>query len=62
MGLLTIGGQEEISSILLRQPADFVDFLLNLQAFQVVKLGLVALKGAVNIVLPPTVRLVLTLQ
>lgn len=62
MCLLTIGGQEEIGGILLWQPTDFVDLLLNFQAFQVVKLGLVALKGAVNIVLPPTVRLVLTLQ
>lgn len=48
--------------ILLREPFDLVDLLLDLQALQVVKLGLVALEGAVHIVLTLAVRRVLTLQ
>ena len=59
---LAIGGEEEAGSILLRQPADLVDLFLDFQAFQVVKLRLMALKGAVNIVLPPPVWLIFTLQ
>lgn len=59
---LAIGGEEEVGSILLRQPADLVDLFLNFQAFQVVKLRLMALKGAVNVVLSPSVWLVLTLK
>lgn len=62
MGLLTVGGEEKIRSILLRQPADLIDLLFDLQTFQVVELRLVALKGAVNIVLASPMRLVLTLQ
>lgn len=62
MGLLTVGGEEKIRGVLLRQPADLIDLLLDLQAFQVIKLGLVALKGAVNIVFASPMRLVLTLQ
>lgn len=60
--LLTICGQEELCSVLLRQPPDLVDLLLDLKALQVVKLRLVALEGAVNIVLPSPVGLVLTLK
>lgn len=52
----------EKGSILLRQPTDLVDLLLNFQAFQVIKFSLVALEGAVNIVLPSPLWLVLTLQ
>lgn len=48
---LTIGGQEEVCGVLLRQPSDLIDLLLNLQTLKVVKLGLMALKGAVDIVL-----------
>lgn len=51
----TICRQEEVGGVALRQPADFVDLLLDLQALQVVELGLVALEGAVHVVLrsPP---------
>jgi hypothetical protein len=59
---LTIGGEEEVGSVLLRQPSYLVDLLLDLQALQVVKLRLVALEGAVNIILPSPVGLVLTLK
>lgn len=59
---LTIGGQQRVGGVLLREPFDLVDFLLYLQAFQVVKLRLVALEGAVHIVLTLAVRCVLTLQ
>lgn len=48
---LTIGGEEKVSSVLLRQPSDLIDLLLNLQTFKVVEFGLMALKGAVHIVL-----------
>lgn len=48
---LTIGGEEKVSSVLLRQPSDLIDLLLNLQAFKVVEFGLMALEGAVHIVL-----------
>lgn len=48
---LTIGGQEELCSVLLRQPSDLIDLLLNLQTLKVVEFGLMALKGAVDIVL-----------
>jgi len=48
----TIGGEQEMSGILLRQPSDLVDLLLYLQALQVVKVRLVALERAVDIVLP----------
>lgn len=59
---LTVGGQQEVGGILLRKPFDLVDLLLNLQTLQVVKLRLVALECAVNIVLPSTLGLALTLQ
>lgn len=48
---LTIGGEEEVRGILLRQPSDLIDLLLNLQTLKVVKLRLVALECAVDIVL-----------
>lgn len=59
---LTVGGQQEVGGILLREPFDLVDLLLNLQTLQVVKLRLVALEGAVNIVLPSTLGLALALD
>lgn len=49
--VLTIGGEEEVCGILLRQPSDLIDLLLNLQTLKVVKLRLVALECAVDIVL-----------
>lgn len=61
-GLLTICRQKELCCILLRQPSNLVDLLLDLKAFQVVKLRLVALEGAVNIVLSSTLWLILTLK
>lgn len=58
---LTIGREEELSSILLRQPSDLIDLLLDLQTLKVVKLRLMALKGAVDIVLSLGERLSLAL-
>ena len=49
--LLTIGGEEEVCGVLLRQPSDLIDLLLDLQTLKVVELGLMALKGAVDIIL-----------
>lgn len=60
--LLTVGGEQEVGSILLRKPFDLVDLLLDLQTLQIVELRLVALECAVNIILPPTLRLTLTLR
>lgn len=37
--------------VLLRQPSDLIDLLLDLQTLKVVELGLMALKCAVDIVL-----------
>lgn len=54
---LTIGGEQEMCSILLWQPSDLVDLFLDLQTLQVVKVGLVALECAVDIVLPRIHRL-----
>lgn len=48
---LTVGGKEEVRGVLLWQPSDLIDLLLNLQTLKVVKLRLVALKCAVDIVL-----------
>lgn len=50
--LLTVGGEQEMCCVLLRQPSDLVDFFLYLQTLQVVKVRLVALERAVDIVLP----------
>jgi len=50
-GFPTIGGEEEVCGVLLRQPSDLIDLLLDLQTLKVVELGLMALKGAVHIVL-----------
>ena len=58
----TVGGQQKVGGVLLRQPSYLVDLLLNLQALQVVELGLVALEGAVNVVLASALWLALTLQ
>ena len=60
--LLTVGGEEEVCSVLLGQPSDLVDLLLDLQALQVVELWLVALEGAVHVVLPPPLGLALALH
>lgn len=51
LSLLTIGGEEEVCGVLLRQPSDLIDLLLDLQTLKVVELGLMALKCAVDIVL-----------
>lgn len=51
VGSLTVGGEEEVCGVLLRQPSDLIDFLLDLQTLKVVELGLMALEGAVDIVL-----------
>lgn len=59
---LTVSGEKEVCCILLGQPPYFVDLLLNLKTLQVVKLWLVALKCAVNVVLPSSLRLILTLD
>lgn len=48
---LTIGGKQEVCSVLLRQPSNLIDLLLNLQTLKIVEFGLMALKGAVDIVL-----------
>lgn len=54
---LTIGGEQEMCSILLWQPSDLVDLFFNLQALQVVKVWLMALECAIDIVLPRVHRL-----
>ena len=51
-----------MGGVLLRQPSDLVDLLLDLQTLQVVKLRLVALERAVDIVLSLGVWLCLTLE
>lgn len=48
---LTVGGEEKVGSVLLRQPSNLIDLLLNLQTLKVVKFRLMALKGAVHVVL-----------
>lgn len=48
---LTIGGEEEVCGVLLRQPSNLIDLLLDLQTLKVVEFGLMALKCAVDIVL-----------
>lgn len=58
----TVGGEQEIGCVLLREPSDLVDLLLDLQALQVIELRLVALEGAVDIVLSPAMGLVFALQ
>ena len=59
---LTVGGQQGVGSVLLGEPFDLVDFLLYLQALEIVELGLVALEGAVDIILALVVRSILALQ
>ena len=46
----TIGSQQEEGGARLLDPADLVDFFLNLQTLEVVELWLVALEGAIDIV------------
>lgn len=58
---LTVGGEQKVRCVLLREPFDLVDLLLDLQTLQVVKLGLVTLECAVNVVLPSTMGLCFTL-
>lgn len=48
--------------IFLRQPSDLVDLLLNLKAFQVVKLWFMTLERAVNIVFSSALWQILTLR
>ena len=50
----TVCGEEEVGRVLALEPPDLVDLLLNLQGLEVVELGLVALEGAVHVVLAPT--------
>lgn len=59
---LTVGGQQGVGGILLREPLDLVDFLLYLQALEIVELRLVALERAVDVILALAVRRVFTLQ
>lgn len=58
---LTIGWQQEVCGIFLGKPADLIDLLLNFQTLQIVKLGLVTLERAVDVILRTTLRDVLTL-
>lgn len=60
--LQTICGQKELCSIFLGQPSNLVDLFLDFKAFKVVKLRLVALEGAVNIIFSSTLWLVLALK
>lgn len=39
-----------MGSVLLRQPSDLIDLLLDLETFKVVEFGLMALESAVDIV------------
>lgn len=51
-----------MGSILLRQPSDLIDLLLNFQTLKVVELRLMALESAVDIVLSLGEWLKLALQ
>ena len=48
--------------ILSLEPSDLVDLLLDLEALQVVELGLVALEGRVHVVLSPSRPAIFGLQ
>lgn len=61
-GPLTVGGQQGVGGILLRKPLDFVDFLLYLQTLEIIELRLMALEGAVDVILALAVRRIFTLQ
>lgn len=61
-GRLTVGGQQRVGRVLLREPLDLVDLLLYLQALEIVELRLVALEGAVDVVLALAVGSIFTLQ
>lgn len=47
---VTICGEEEVGGVMRRQPANLINFLLNLQTFQVIKLRLMTLKCTINII------------
>ena len=51
-----------MGGILLRKPLDLVDFFLYLQTLEIVKLRLMALEGAVDVILALAVRCIFTLQ
>ena len=59
---LTIGGQQGVGGILLREPLDLVDFLLYLQTLEIIELWLVALEGAVDVILTLAVWRIFALQ
>ena len=61
-GRLTVGGQQGMGGILLREPLDLVDFLLYLQALEIVELWLVALESAVDVILALAVWRIFALQ
>lgn len=46
---LVVGRQQEVRLILALEPSNFVDFLFDLERFQVVEFGLVRLEGAVDV-------------
>ncbi len=50
-GVITVSREEKVSSVLLWQPADLIDLLLNLQTLQIVEVRLVTLERAVDIIL-----------
>jgi len=49
----TVGRDQKVSIVLAPAPLDLVDLLLDLQALEVVKLGLVALEFCPEFVLAP---------
>ncbi len=49
--MITVSREEKVSSVLLWQPADLIDLLLNLQTLQIVEVRLVTLERAVDIIL-----------
>lgn len=51
-----------MGGILLRKPLDLVDFLLYLQTLEIIELRLMALEGAVDVILALAVRRIFTLQ
>ena len=51
-----------MGGILLREPLDLVDFLLYLQTLEIIELWLVALEGAVDVILALVVWRIFALQ
>lgn len=47
---------------MLRKPLDLVDFLLYLQTLEIIELRLMALEGAVDVILALAVRRIFTLR